>query len=163
MQPHRRNYGCWEPGVYGITNTHLDDVWPKSERGIAALTAIAAAAGIDNVLKVLRDESADFVSDGHEPESARRATPAFLRGKEYGTRACTAVMFDGRRIEFAEQLYGPMGRPGARVTEMIGVRQPQVRSYITADESALSDPKRGAIARPPAQTAISALIAGWER
>ncbi len=129
-----------EPGVYGISNTHLDDVWPKSARGVAALTAIAAAAGIDDVLKVLRDESADYVSDGHEPESARRATPAFLRGKEYGTRACTAVIFDGRRIEFAEQLYGPMGRPGARFTEMIGVRQPQVRSYIAADESALSDP-----------------------
>ncbi len=128
-----------QPGVYGISNTHLDDVWPKSARGVAALTAIAAAAGIDDVLKVLTDESADYVADGQEPESARRATPAFLRGKEYGTRASTGVVFDGGHIQFAEQQYGPMGEPGARVTEMIGVRQSQVGSHIATYESALSD------------------------
>ena len=128
-----------QPGVYGISNTHLDDVWPKSARGVAALTAIAAAAGIDDVLKVLTDESADYLADGQEPESARRATPAFLRGKEYGTRASTGVVFDGGHIQFAEQQYGPMGEPGARVTEMIGVRQSQVGSHIATYESALSD------------------------
>ena len=129
-----------EPGVYGLANTHLDDVWPKSARGVAALTAIAAVAGIDDVLKVLRDESADYVADGHEPESARRATPAFLRGKEYGTRASTAVIFDRARIEFAEQLYGPMGEPGARVTERIGVRQSGTGSNIAMEGSAVGDP-----------------------
>ena len=130
-----------QPGVYGLANTHLDDVWPKSARGVAALTAIAAAAGIDDVLKVLRDESADYVADGHEPESARRATPAFLRGKEYGTRASTAVIFDRARIEFAEQQYGPMGEPGARVTERIGVRRSGTGSNIAMHGSAVGDPK----------------------
>ena len=129
-----------EPGVYGLANTHLDDVWPKSARGVAALTAIAAVAGIDDVLKVLRDGSADYVADGHEPESARRATPAFLRGKEYGTRASTAVIFDRARIEFAEQLYGPMGEPGDRVTEMIGVRPSGTGRHIAMEGSAMGDP-----------------------
>ena len=130
-----------EPGVYGISNTHLDDVWPKSARGVAALTAIAAVAGIDDVLKVLRDESADYVAHGHESESARRLTPAFLRGKEYGTRASTAVILDGARIEFAEQQYGPMGEPGARVTERIGVRRSGTGSNIAMHGSAVGDPK----------------------
>ena len=130
-----------QPGVYGLANTHLDDVWPKSARGIAALTAIAAVAGIDDVLSVLSDESADYVAQGHEPESARPATPAFLRGKEYGTRASTAVIFDGRRIEFAEQLYGPMGEPGACVTERIAVRQSGTGSNVAMEGSAVGDPR----------------------
>ena len=130
-----------QPGVYGLANTHLDDVWPKSARGVAALTAIAVAAGIDEVLKVLRDESADYVAQGHEPESARRATPAFLRGEEYGTRASTAVIFDGGSIEFAEQLYGPMGEPGACVTERIVVRQSGTGNNIAMEGSAAGDPR----------------------
>ena len=111
-----------QPGVYGLANTHLDDVWPKSARGIARLRRIAATATVDDVLEVLRDESAHYGPGGSEPESARPATPAFLRGKDYGTRASTAVIVGATGIEFAEQQYGSMGEPGGRVTEMIEVR-----------------------------------------
>ena len=110
-----------EPGVYGVTNTHLDDVWPKSERGIAALKRIAATADVDDVVAVLRDESENYLPDGREAEGARRATPAFLRGTAYGTRASTAVIVGTRRIAFAEQQYGPMGDLGARVAETIPI------------------------------------------
>ena len=108
-----------EPGVYGLTNARLDDTWPKAVRGVAALTPIVLTATADDVLDLLRDESEGYLADGHEPESARRATPAFLRGEEYGTRASTSVIFEDGRVEFVEQLYGPMGTPGGRVTETI--------------------------------------------
>lgn len=129
------------PGVYGLTNTHIDDVWPKSARGIAALGLIAATAATDDALSVLCDDSADYLPGDREQESARRATPAFLRGEDYGTRASTAVVFDRGRIAFAEQQYGPMGEPGGRVTETIRVREAGTGGPIATDGSALDDRK----------------------
>ena len=127
-----------QPGVYGIANSPLGDVWPKSARGIARLKSIAATSAADDLLEVLRDESSDYGPDGTEPESARPATPAFLRGKDYGTRASTAVIFDRGQIAFAEQQFGPMGKPGARTTETVRIRRAPARS-IAEDGAALSD------------------------
>ncbi len=126
-----------QPGVYGIANSPLDDVWPKSARGIARLKSMAATATTDDLLEVLRDESADYGPDGTEPESARPATPAFLRGKDYGTRASTAVIFDRGHIAFAEQQFGPMGKPGGRVTESIRIREARTGGPIAVGGSVL--------------------------
>lgn len=106
-----------EPGAYALANSHLDDDWPKAARGVGALEALPADATSEDVLDILLDESEGYLADGHEAESARRSTPAFLRGREYGTRACTAVIFEGDGVEFVEQLYGPMGVPGGRVAK----------------------------------------------
>ena len=127
-----------KPGVYGLANTHLDDVWPKSARGIARLESSAATATVDDLLEVLGDESADYGPDSTEPESARPATPAFLRGKDYGTRASTAVIFERGHIAFTEQQFGPMGKPGARTTETIRIHKVGART-IEMEEAALSD------------------------
>lgn len=129
-----------QPGVYGIANSPLDDVWPKSARGIARLKSIAATASTDDLLKVLREESADYGPDGTEPESARSATPAFLRGKDYGTRASTAVIFDCGHIAFAEQQFGSMGKPGARTIETIRIRHAPARA-IAEDGASLGGRK----------------------
>ena len=110
-----------ENGVYGLTNTWLGDEWPKTKHGTAALARIAADADADAVLALMQEESEGYLADGHEVESARRATPAFLRGEEYGTRASTSVIFEAGRIEFVEQLYGPMGVPGERVSETMEI------------------------------------------
>ena len=85
-----------ETGVYGLTNTWLGDEWPKTKRGTAALARIAATADADAVLELMVEESEGYLADGHEIESARRATPAFLRGEEYGTRASTVGHLRGR-------------------------------------------------------------------
>ena len=129
------------PGVYGLTNTHIDDVWPKSAHGIAALESIAATAGTDAVLSVLCDDSADYLPGDRERESARRAAPAFLRGRDYGTRASTAVILDRGRIAFAEQQYGPMGKPCGRVTESIRVREAGADRPIAMDAAVLDGRK----------------------
>ena len=109
------------PGAYALANSHLDDDWPKAVRGRAAIAALADDAAAADALDILLDESADYLADGREPESARRATPAFLRGKAYGTRASTAVIFEGEDITFAERLYGPMGAPGASVERKLRI------------------------------------------
>ncbi len=111
------------PGAYGLANAPLEEVWPKSARGVAALGALPDDAPPEALLEVLRDESEGYLADGREPESARRATPAFLRGNEYGTRASTAVAFEGGHIDFIEQLYGPMGAPGGRVAAHIPIER----------------------------------------
>ena len=129
-----------QPGVYGIANSPLDDVWPKTARGIARLKSIVATATTEDLLEVLGDESSDYGPDGTEPESARPATPAFLRGKDYGTRASTAVIFDRGHIAFAEQQFDPMGKPGARTTETVRIRHAPARA-IVEDGVALSDRK----------------------
>ena len=131
-----------QPGVYGIANAHIDDVWPKSARGVARLRPMAAKASVDDVLEVLLDESADYGPDGSETEGSRSGTAAFLRGRDYGTRACTAVIFDQGRIEFAEQQYGPMGEPGARVTEMIRTRHAAPGRPMAMEEAALGERDR---------------------
>ena len=119
-----------QPGVYGIANSPLDDVWPKSARGIARLRLIGATAMTDDLLEMLGDESADYGPDGAERESARSATPAFLRGKDYGTRASTAVIFDRGHIAFAEQRFGPMGEPEARTVETIRIRHAPAKAVV---------------------------------
>ena len=129
-----------QPGIYGIANSPLDEVWPKSARGIARLGPIAATAMIDDLLEVLGDESADYGPGGGEPESARPAAPAFLRGRDYGTRASTAVIFGRGNIAFAEQQYGPMGKPGDRIAETIRIRHAPARA-TAEDGVALSDRK----------------------
>ncbi len=110
-----------DAGVYGLTNTWLGDEWPKTKHGTAALAGIAADADANAVIELMLEESEGYLADGHEIESARRATPAFLRGEEYGTRASTSVIFEDGHVEFVEQLYGPMGVPGGRVTETIRI------------------------------------------
>jgi uncharacterized protein with NRDE domain len=111
-----------EPGVYGLTNAHLDDTWPKAVRGVSVLGPIAHTTTADEVVTLLRDESEGYLANGRERENARHTSPAFLRGKEYGTRATSAVIFETHQIQFVEQLYGPMGMPGDRVTQTLEVR-----------------------------------------
>ena len=123
-----------QPGAHALANSHLDDDWPKAVRGIRALNALPADAASEDVLNILLDESEGYLADGREPESARRSTPAFLRGTEYGTRACTAVIFEGDGIEFVEQLYGPMGAPGGRVASRLRLGPENRRPAVAAGQ-----------------------------
>jgi len=111
-----------EPGVYGLTNTHLDDTWPKTAQGVSALGPTAGTTTVNEVITLLSGDSEGFLTKDSEREDARDTSPAFLRGKEYGTRATSAVIFERHRIQFVEQLFGPLGLPGDRVTEIIDLR-----------------------------------------
>ena len=54
-----------------------------------------------------------------EQAPERSYSPCFIRGAEYGTRASTAVVYGPQSIDFLEQQYGPLGRPGTRTATAI--------------------------------------------
>ena len=123
------------PGVYGLTNTRLAGsvaagacshvgAWPKATLGALALRRIAGDATPDDLLALLAQplvpESA-AVAARSGPE--RSQSPAFIRGAEYGTRASTAIIFEGDEVFFAERQYGPLGQPGRRSQETIALTQ----------------------------------------
>lgn len=121
------------PGVYGLTNTRLADrvgaggacsqlgAWPKATLGALALRRIAADATLDDLLALLaqpllppNNATPDESVDGERSGPERSRSPAFIRGAEYGTRASTAIIFEGDEVCFAERQYGPLGQPGRR-------------------------------------------------
>lgn len=103
-----------EPGLYGLANAELGASWPKVVNGVDALKAeLAHGPSMDGILRLLADDSVppdhELPSRGRPIEFERRVAPRFINGEEYGTRACTAVIFTKQQIAFAEQEYGPGG------------------------------------------------------
>ena len=104
------------PGVHGLSNGAFDAPWPKTRRLRDALQAWLAADNGD--LTPLWQALADkrLAPDAELPETGvgldleRRLSPAFIRGRDYGTRASTLVLVghDGQsRIH--ERRFGPDG------------------------------------------------------
>lgn len=124
------------PGVYGLTNTRLanaiaagacphPEAWPKATLGALALRRIAADATLDDLLALLAQPllPANTAAPAARNGPERSQSPAFIRGAEYGTRASTAIIFEGDAVFFAERQYGPLGRPGRRSQETIALTQ----------------------------------------
>ena len=105
-----------EPGYYGLSNAELGAQWPKAVLGAERLGDIASP-DTGALIRLLRDDSVPpdemLPKRGRDLEFERRVAPCFIRGEEYGTRASTAVILGAERVEFAEQLYGPMGQTGS--------------------------------------------------
>lgn len=104
------------PGVHGLSNGAFDAPWPKTRRLRVALQAWVDAGSddLDPLWQALADErlaaDADLPETGVGIELERRLSPAFIRGREYGTRAGTLVLVghDGEsRIH--ERRFGPEG------------------------------------------------------
>ena len=107
-----------EPGCYALTNAELGARWPKAVDGAARLRqAATAGADLDGLIALLRHDQLPEGDAGllRSKTAESRATPCFIRGDVYGTRASTAVIYaeDGH-IALAEQSYGPRGAPGER-------------------------------------------------
>ncbi|OAI40716.1 hypothetical protein AYO41_05595, partial [Verrucomicrobia bacterium SCGC AG-212-E04] len=90
----------WErlaPGVHAISNGAPDAHWPKSQRLRQALEAWLASgtSPLEELFAPLADETmapdAELPDTGVGLETERRLSPAFIRGEEYGTRACTVL------------------------------------------------------------------------
>jgi uncharacterized protein with NRDE domain len=108
-----------EPGCYGLANAELGASWPKVVNGVDALRQeLAAGPSVDGLLGLLADDHVppdhELPSRGRPIELERQVAPRFINGKEYGTRASTAVIFGRRQLQFAEQEYGPDGNKGKR-------------------------------------------------
>lgn len=122
------------PGVYGLTNTRLasavaagacphPEAWPKATLGALALRRIAGDATLDDLLALLAQPllPANTAAPAARSGPERSQSPAFIRGAEYGTRASTAIIFEGDTVFFAERQYGPLGQPGHRSEETIAL------------------------------------------
>ena len=131
-----------EPGVYGLTNTRLGpgmrpdgsrhaavegrlpayEEWPKAVFGAAALREIAAEASTEDLVALLARSLLPLETQGDREQAPERSySPCFIRGAEYGTRASTAVVYGPQSIDFLEQQYGPLGRPGTRTATAIPI------------------------------------------
>ncbi len=117
-----------EPGVHGLANTHLDgNVWPKVTSGTRGLReTIRGDYSPDDLMRLLADERIPsdelLPSRGNDLAFERRIAPIFIRGDEYGTRACSAVTIGTTQIRFAEQTFGPKGIALERVEETLPIR-----------------------------------------
>lgn len=104
------------PGIHGLSNGAFDAPWPKTLRLRAALQAWVDTNhdGLDPLWQALADEriaaDADLPDTGVGIDLERRLSPAFIRGRDYGTRASTLVLVghdgDSRIIE---RRFGPEG------------------------------------------------------
>ncbi len=104
------------PGVHGLSNGAFDAPWPKTQRLRDVLLQWALAGGDDpqplwNALADERVAADDALPDtGVGLELERRLSPAFIRQREYGTRASTLILVghDGR-TRIHERRFGPEG------------------------------------------------------
>ena len=107
-----------EPGCYALTNAEFGARWPKAVDGVARLRhSVRKGSDLDALIALLRHDQLPE-GDARPPRSETaesRATPCFIRGDAYGTRASTAVIYaeDGS-VALAEQSYGPGGALGER-------------------------------------------------
>jgi len=127
-----------DAGVYGLTNTRLGpslvlredgavafrtvgathprtyEQWPKAVFGAAALARAARHATANDLIDLLAEPHVPMETPPDREQVPERAySPCFIHGKEYGTRASTAVIFGRHSLEFAERQYGPLGKPGS--------------------------------------------------
>jgi len=104
------------PGVHGLSNGAFDAPWPKTRRLREALQAWVDAGDDDPapLWQALADQrlapAAELPDTGVGPDLERRLSPAFIRGRDYGTRASTLILVahaGGSRIH--ERRFGPDG------------------------------------------------------
>lgn len=114
-----------EPGTYGVSNGKFDEPWPKLESGKRELAALSSesidAAGLMNILvdhSIAEDQ--ELPSTGVSLEVERMLSSRFIRSTEYGTRACSVLLFDSQnQIHFTEQNFIDAERTGERVNVTI--------------------------------------------
>lgn len=106
-----------QPGLYGLSNASLDSPWPKTLRLKAAVAAWLAAGDLDDaapLFAALADRTpppdAELPDTGVGLARERFVAPAFITGREYGTRCSTvvAVKADGAGLAI-ERRFGPEG------------------------------------------------------
>lgn len=108
------------PGLYGLSNHHLDTPWPKVSSGKTALEAALGALPDEAPLfRLLHDGTvhpdAVLPTTGVPLEWERLLSAAFVRSPDYGTRSSTVLTCSaGNVVTFDEQTWLAGGAAGAR-------------------------------------------------
>jgi uncharacterized protein with NRDE domain len=112
-----------EPGIYGISNGSFNESWPKLSSGRTALAALLKSKlDANKLMGILTDntiaEDHELPDTGVTTDIERLLSSRFIQSPEYGTRACTVVLFDNHnRISVSEQNFTHAGRCGDLVQE----------------------------------------------
>lgn len=104
------------PGIHAVSNASLDTPWPKLVRLRDRMSTWTEQAQTDDaaLFAALADDQiandADLPDTGVGLELERLLSPAFIRGPQYGTRACSVIALgtDGI-LQFSERRFGPGG------------------------------------------------------
>jgi uncharacterized protein with NRDE domain len=106
-----------DAGVHAISNAGLNTPWPKT-LALRSVLARWTEAGDDDPQPLLQAlQNTDVADDAELPDTGiglaleRLLSSAFIRGRDYGTRASTIVLVDDRSLRCIEQRFGPDGVP----------------------------------------------------
>ena len=102
-----------KPGIYGLSNAHLNTPWPKVTQCSAALERQVqrGALNAEDLIGLMQDtqraDEASLPDTGVPKEWELLLSSAFIESEEYGTRCTTVVKFaeDGE-VEFVERSHG---------------------------------------------------------
>ncbi|MDJ0778522.1 MAG: NRDE family protein [Gammaproteobacteria bacterium] len=114
-----------EPGVYGISNGAFDEDWPKLASARSELaTLLAGSPGEDALLEILTDHRTApdhaLPSTGVPLDVERLLSSRFIRSPDYGTRACSVLLFDNKgEVRFSEHNFVDATHAGEVVRERI--------------------------------------------
>lgn len=110
------------PGVYGVSNGHWGERWPKIERIEGAMTRSLAngASDADTLFGLLADtepaRDAALPDTGMPREYERFLSPPFIVGDHYGTRVSTVIRRSAAgRVDFQERGFARAGQPVHRI------------------------------------------------
>lgn len=113
-----RQSSILDPGVYGLSNAHLDAAWPKVIRGRDALARLIDSDSVDesSLLRVLADRTPAAVNEidstGLPFPLARALSAPFIAAGEYGTRCSTTLLWSmDDNVEFCERTFDASGEP----------------------------------------------------
>lgn len=105
------------PGLYGLSNATLDSPWPKTLRLKQAVADWLAQDHYNDtspLFAALADTHTP--ADSHLPDTGvgltaeRFVAPAFILGREYGTRCSTVIVIDAEGAgSVVERRFGPEG------------------------------------------------------
>lgn len=105
-----------ENGVYGLSNADIHSPWPKTSKGVAALTNYChlGSTDIEMLFNILRDETpadeACLPDTGVSKEWEKRLSSIFICSEEYGTRTSTLLMVNRHsQISWHERSFLPSG------------------------------------------------------
>lgn len=103
-----------KPGIYGLSNALLDTPWPKvvkSKRRLAEClrkTRVEKACLFDLLSDSEQAAEKRLPETGVKMELERLLSSVFIKSKEYGTRASTALLIDTEgNVHFTERSFFP--------------------------------------------------------
>lgn len=108
------------PGVYGLSNGHLDEPWPKVSQGKRQLDRLLQGEfNTDEVIKLLNDrtlaEDSALPNTGVDVCMEKILSAKFIQVAGYGTRSSTVITVNDKQLlRFTEESYDDTGRPKNR-------------------------------------------------